>query len=98
MTAETIQEVGTNIATAVTITSQAAQVAAPIVAIYNPAAGALLQTLAPMLGPIVSSFVISETGILVNWNNKLTKEEMIKILTESKSVNWEKDGKLEPLV
>lgn len=91
----TIQEVGTNIAAAVTVTSQAAQVAAPIVSIYNPAAGALLATLAPMLGPIISNFIISETQIIVNWNNDITKEDMIKILTESKSANWEKP---EPIV
>jgi len=88
MDAAKIQEVGTNIATGVTITSEMAQAAAPIVSLYNPGAGALLATLAPMLGPIVSSFVLTETGVFVNLKSSMTKDDMIKALEASKSAGW----------
>lgn len=94
---DTVSQVGASLANAVTITAELAQVAAPIVAVYNPAAGALLATLAPTLGPVVSGFVLTETQIIVNLNKDMTRDEMIKALQESKSINWEKDGAMPSL-
>lgn len=89
-----ITNVGNNVANTVTLTSQLAQVAAPIVSIYNPAAGALLSSIAATLGPIISSFIVSETEIIVKWNTDMSKDEMIKVLEASKSANW---GPVEPI-
>jgi hypothetical protein len=83
-----IKTIGTNIANGVTITSAMAQQAAPIVSLYNPGAGALLATLAPLLGPIVADFVLTETDVFVRLNGNMSKEDMIKTLRESKSAMW----------
>lgn len=79
-----MSELGTALVNGITLTSQLAQAAAPIVSIYNPAAGAALAT----LSPIVSSFILTETQIILNLKKDMTKEEVIKALEESKSSNW----------
>ena len=89
-----ITDIGVTTANTVAVTSQLAQVAAPIVSIYNPAAGALLSSISTTLGPIISSFIISETEIIVKWNKDMSKDEMIKVLESSKSANW---GPVEPI-
>ena len=72
------------IKTGVTITGELAAVAAPIVSIYNPAAGAALATLAP----VITSFALTQSQILLNLNTEMTREEVIEALKKSKSANW----------
>jgi len=79
-----MSDLSANIQNGVAVASSLATVAAPIVAIYNPAAGAALSILAP----VVSNFILSESQILITLNTEMTKEEMIKALQESKSINW----------
>lgn len=74
----------------VEIASEVAQSAAPIVSIYNPAAGAALSILAP----IAEKFLINELGIIAIWKKDMTKEEMIKALEQSKSEFWHEPGKI----
>lgn len=74
----------TTLENGITVTSQLAQAAAPIVSIYNPAAGAALSILAP----VVSSFILTETQMILNLKQEMTKEEVIKALEVSKSANW----------
>ena len=73
----------------VMVTSDMATIAAPIVAIYNPAAGAALAALAP----IVKSFVVNEKQILLNLNSDMTDDQVTAALLSSKSANW----KVKPL-
>ena len=75
----------------VTVLSAAAQSAAPIVSIYNPAAGAALSVLAP----VVEKFIITEIGVVAIWKEDMTKDQMIKALQDSKSVNWGDPGSIE---
>ena len=72
------------IKTSVTIAGELAAVAAPIVSIYNPAAGAALATLAP----VITSFALTRSQILLNLNTEMTQEEVIEALKKSKSANW----------
>lgn len=72
------------LANTVTVTSQLAQAAAPIVSIYNPAAGAALSILAP----VVSSFILTETQMILNLKKDMSYEEVISALEKSKSINW----------
>lgn len=74
----------TTLENGITVTSQLAQAAAPIVSLYNPAAGAALSILAP----VVSSFILSETQMILNLKQEMTKEEVMKALEASKSANW----------
>ena len=76
--------VGDNIIQGVTIVGSAAAMAAPVVSVYNPAVGAALQ----IFGPLVENFVISETQVIMNLKKDTSKEDMIKLLNESMSVNW----------
>jgi hypothetical protein len=92
-----VKSVGTVLANAVTIESSLAQAAAPIVGVYNPAAGALLATLAPTLGPLISSFILTETQVIVNLNSGMSRADMIKALQASKSVSWEADAPMPSL-
>lgn len=69
----------------ITITNEMATIAAPIVSVYNPAAGAALA----LLAPVVSNFILSETQVIVNLRTDMTKDEMIKALQGSKSETWD---------
>ena len=77
--------VGDTITQTVTILGDAAVVAAPIVSIYNPAAGAALQ----MFAPLVENFILSETQIVMNLKKDTSKDDMIKLLQASMSTNWD---------
>jgi hypothetical protein len=76
--------VGDNIIQTVTVLGDAAVIAAPIVGVYNPAAGAALQIFAPL----VENFILSETQIVMNLKKDTSKEDMIKLLQASMSANW----------
>ena len=97
MDANTVKSIGAGLANAVTIEASLAQAAAPLVGVYNPAAGALLAMLAPALGPLVSNFILSETQVIVNLNSGMSRDDMIKALQASKSVNWEAEGAMPSL-
>lgn len=75
---------GDNVIAGVTILGDAAAMAAPVVSVYNPAVGAALQ----IFGPLVESFVISETKVIMNLKKDTSKEDMIKMLQASMSANW----------
>lgn len=75
---------GTTIQNGVTLAGDAAIIAAPVVAIYNPAVGAALATLAP----VVENFILTETQVLMNLKADMTKDDMVKALQASKSANW----------
>ena len=77
--------VAANITNGVTIASSLATLAGPIVSLYNPAAGAALT----LLAPVVSNFVLTETQVIVNLRTDMSKEDMIKALQESKSASWD---------
>jgi hypothetical protein len=72
------------LAQGVTILGTAAQAAAPIVGIYNPAAGAALG----LLAPLAEKFILTELGTMVIWKTDMTKEQMIEALNASKSAMW----------
>ena len=61
------------------VTASAAALAAPIISIYNPAAGAALQVLAPF----VEKFIISEAGMIIQFKS-MTIEEQKAALVASK--------------
>jgi len=63
------------------LTAEAAAVAAPIVAIYNPAAGAAMQVLAPL----VEKFIVSEAGMVLQFK-VMTIDEQKAALTASKFI------------
>jgi len=70
--------------TGATVLSDAAQIAAPIVSMYNPAAGLALSALAP----VAEKFIMTEAGAIIIWKTNMTKDEMIAALNASKSINW----------
>lgn len=74
--------------TGATVLSQVAVAAAPIVGIYNPAAGAALGVLAP----VAEKFVLTEAGAIIIWKQNMTKDEMIQALQASRSANWGDPG------
>ena len=76
--------VGDTITQTVTVLGDAAVIAAPIVGLYNPAAGAALQIFAP----VVENFILSETQIIMNLKKDTSKDDMIKLLQASMSANW----------
>ena len=61
------------------LTAEAAAAAAPIVAIYNPAAGAAMQVLAPL----AEKFIVSEAGMVIQFK-AMTVDEQKAALTASK--------------
>lgn len=61
------------------VTADLATMVAPIVAIYNPAAGAALQVLAPF----VEKFIVSEAGMVLQFK-AMSIEEQRAALTASK--------------
>lgn len=73
-----------NIENGIAITGDLAKAAAPIVSVYNPAAGAALAVLAP----VVEQFLISETQILLELKKGMTREDMIEALKASTSDHW----------
>jgi hypothetical protein len=79
-----MSDTATNIQNAVTIGSDLAVIASPIVSVYNPAAGAALA----LLAPVVSNFILTETQIILNLRTDMSKEDMIKALEASKSGTW----------
>ena len=74
--------------TGATVLSQVAAAAAPIVGIYNPAAGAALGVLAP----VAEKFILTEAGAIIIWKQNMTRDEMIEALKASKSANWGDPG------
>lgn len=82
--ATTATQVLTGIQNGVTVASSLAAAAAPLVSVYNPAAGAALTILAP----VVSEFVINQTQILITLNTDMTDEELKAALLKVKSANW----------
>ena len=74
--------------TGATVLSQVAVAAAPIVGIYNPAAGAALGVLAP----VAEKFILTEAGAIIIWKQNMTRDEMIEALKASKSANWGDPG------
>lgn len=77
-------DLATNIQNGVALAGDAAVIAAPIVSIYNPAVGAALGILAP----VVENFILTETQMLMNLKQDMTKDDMIKALEASKSAHW----------
>jgi hypothetical protein len=80
----------TNIQNGVEMTGQAAQLASSIISLYNPT----LANAISMLAPIITSFVVKESQILINMNKDMSNAELIEALKQSKSDNWN----IEPLV
>lgn len=81
---EKAAEILTNINRGVSIAASAAQVAAPIVAIYNPAAGAALATLAP----VAERFIVNGNQMIIDLRTDMTPEELSAALTASRSGSW----------
>lgn len=79
-----MSDLATNIQNGVTLAGDAAVIAAPVVAIYNPAVGAALGILAP----VVENFILTETQMLMNLKADMTKDDMVKALEASKSAHW----------
>lgn len=80
----------TNIQNGVEMTGTAAQLASSVISLYNP----ILANAISMLAPIITSFVIKESQILINMNKDMSNEELIEALKKSKSDNWD----IKPLV
>jgi hypothetical protein len=67
----------------VEILGEMATIAGPIVTVFNPAIGTMLQ----LFGPVATKFAITETQVVINLKKDITKEEMIKLLTVAKT-DW----------
>jgi uncharacterized membrane protein len=68
----------------VTVTGETATAAAPLVALFNPAAGAALG----LLAPLAEKLLVSELGAYATWKANMTKDDVIKALEASKSSLW----------
>lgn len=73
-----------NVQDGILITGELAKAAAPIVSVYNPAAGAALAVLAP----VVEQFLLSETQMLVTLKQNMTREQVMQALKDSTSDHW----------
>ena len=73
-----------NIGSGVTVLATDAQIAAPIVSIFHPGAGAAMAILAPM----AASFIVKSGQMIIDWRKDMTPEEMVAALNASKSANW----------
>lgn len=73
-----------NIQDGIVLTGETAKIAAPIVAMYNPAAGAALAVLAP----VVERFLLSETQMLIELRQNMTREQVAEALRNSTSDHW----------
>jgi hypothetical protein len=93
MSDETFTNIMNGIKTGTEVLSTAAQVAAPIVSVFNPAAGAAMAVLAP----VAEKFIVTETGVLILWKTDMTKDEMIAALNASKSELWPEPSSIEPV-
>ena len=80
MAAASKQDVANAIIQGTEIAGSAAAIAAPIVAIYNPAVGAAMQLLAPM----AEKFIITEVGVVIQFNSDMTLEQQKAALAASK--------------
>ena len=77
----TKEEIANAIIQGTEVTASAAAIAAPILALYNPAAGAALGILAPL----AEKFIISEAGMVIQFK-AMTVDEQKAALTASKFV------------
>ena len=75
----TNQDIANAIVQGTTIAGDVAVAAAPVVSIYNPAAGAALAALAPF----VENFIVTEAGLFCNFKS-MTVEEPKAALKASK--------------
>jgi hypothetical protein len=74
----TQEQIINGIISGVQLTGSAAAIAAPTVAVFNPAAGALL-----VLSPLVEKFIVSELGMVIQFK-VMTVAEQIAALQGSK--------------
>jgi hypothetical protein len=93
MTDEKFTNLMNGIKTGTEVLSGVAQVAAPLVGLYNPAAGLALGALAP----VAEKFIVTETGVLILWKTDMTKEEMVAALNASKSAFWPVPPSIDPI-
>lgn len=84
----------TDIQTGVTVSASLAEAVAPIVAIYNPGAGAAMQ----LLAPVAEQFILRGVQLVVDFKKDMSTDDMIKALEASKSVNWGTPGSVEKVV
>jgi len=73
-----------NIEQGVLLTGQMAQLAAPVVSIYNPAAGAVLSQVAPL----VTQLTVIGGKIILELNRDMSREDVIRALASSRSSTW----------
>lgn len=79
MAAATKDDIANAIIQGTEVAADAAAMAAPVVSIYNPAAGAAMQ----LLAPLVEKFIVSEAGMVIQFK-VMTVEEQKAALTASK--------------
>jgi len=73
-----------NIEQGVLLTGQMAQLAAPVVSIYNPAAGAVLSQVAPL----VTQLTVIGGKIILELNRDMSRDDVIRALASSRSDTW----------
>lgn len=66
------------------VTGQMATAAAPIVAAFNPAAGAILA----IAGPLAQQISILEKKVVITLNEDMTREQVAAALANSVSAMW----------
>jgi hypothetical protein len=79
MEAATKQDIANAIAQGAEIVGDSAAIAAPILSVYNPVAGAALAAFAPL----AVKFIVTEAGIFIQYKD-MTVDEQKAALTASK--------------
>lgn len=79
--------------TGVTIAATQAQLAAPIVSVFNPAAGVAMA----LLAPLAASFIVEAGQMVIEWRRDMTPEQMAEALNASKSANWPAPPAIDPV-
>lgn len=88
-----IESTVTAVQTGVTIAATQAQLAAPIVSVFNPAAGAAMA----LLSPIAANFIVGAGQMVIEWRKDMTPEQMAEALNASKSANWPEPAPIAPV-